>query len=101
MGSIVLREADRVEITVLVDNYTDLLLIQSTDVVKRAIVRPPDALLAEHGFSCLIKVYADSERHAVLLDAGITTKSLFHNADVLNVNLNEVESVVLSPTFRA
>ncbi|MGB6068797.1 MAG: MBL fold metallo-hydrolase [Desulfomonilaceae bacterium] len=91
-----LREADRVEITVLVDNYTDLLLIQSTDVVKRAAIKPPDALLAEHGFSCLINVYAGAERHTVLLDAGVTTKSLLHNADVLNMKLDEVESVVLS-----
>lgn len=96
MAGSILCEADRVEITVLVDNYTDLLLIQSTDVVNRAAIRPPKALLAEHGFSCLIRVYAGPEKHVVLLDAGITTKSLFHNADVLGVKLDEVESVVLS-----
>jgi len=96
MAQSVLREADRVEITVLVDNYTDLLLMQSTDVVKRPAVKPPNALLAEHGFSCLINVYAGSEKHTVLLDTGVTSKSLFHNADVLNVKLDEVETVILS-----
>jgi len=96
MAQSVLREADRVEITVLVDNYTDLLLMQSTDVVKRPAVKPPGALLAEHGFSCLISVYAGSEKHTVLLDTGVTSKSLLHNADVLNVKLDEVETVILS-----
>lgn len=96
MGEALPREADRVEITVLVDNYTDLLLLQGTHAVRRPLVRPPAALLAEHGFSCLITVYAGAERHTVLLDAGVTPKSLFHNADILNANLDEVESVVLS-----
>ncbi|MCA1960688.1 MAG: MBL fold metallo-hydrolase, partial [Desulfomonile sp.] len=66
------------------------------DVVKRAMVKPPNALLAEHGFSCLISVYADGEKHVVLLDAGVTSKSLFHNADVLNIKLEDVETVILS-----
>jgi len=36
MNSVKLREVERVEVTVLVDNYTDLLLLQGTNVVKRA-----------------------------------------------------------------
>jgi 7,8-dihydropterin-6-yl-methyl-4-(beta-D-ribofuranosyl)aminobenzene 5'-phosphate synthase len=47
-----LRELEKVEVTILVDNYTDLLLLQSTNVVKRALPPPPQAFLAEHGFSC-------------------------------------------------
>jgi 7,8-dihydropterin-6-yl-methyl-4-(beta-D-ribofuranosyl)aminobenzene 5'-phosphate synthase len=96
MSEIFLRDADKVQITVLVDNYTDLVLLQSTDSVKRPQVRPPAALLAEHGFSCFISVFSGPERHDVLLDAGVTTKTLFHNADVLNVNLGDVETVILS-----
>ncbi len=96
MGELHLREADRLEVTVLVDNYTDLLLLQSTEVVKRARIAPPQALLAEHGFSCLLKVYDGSEEHLVLLDAGVTGTSLLHNADLLKVDLSRIESVVLS-----
>ena len=55
MTPVNLRELERVEVTILVDNYTDLLLLQSTNVVKRALSPPPQAFLAEHGFSCLIK----------------------------------------------
>ena len=96
MGELDLREADKLEVTILVDNYTDLLLLQSTEDVKRPRIPPPKALLAEHGLSCLLKVYADSEEHVVLMDAGIAATCLFHNADLLKVDLSQVESVVLS-----
>jgi len=96
MSELNLREADRLEVTILADNYTDLLLLQSTEVVKRLRVPPPQAPLAEHGLSCLLKVYAGSEEHAVLMDAGISATCLFHNAGLLKVDLSQIESVVLS-----
>jgi 7,8-dihydropterin-6-yl-methyl-4-(beta-D-ribofuranosyl)aminobenzene 5'-phosphate synthase len=96
MSKLNLREADKLEVTILVDNYTDRLLIQSTEVIKRPRNPPPQALLAEHGLSCLLKVYADSEEHVVIMDAGVGAICLVHNADVLKVDLSQVESVVLS-----
>jgi len=91
-----LREVERVEVTVLVDNYTDILLLQSTNVVKRAPVSPPQAFLAEHGFSCLIKTIDGPEEHVVLMDVGISGTCLLHNADLLKIDLSKVESVILS-----
>jgi len=91
-----LREIDILEATILVDNYTDSLMIQNTDVVKRALVPPPNWPLAEHGFACLLKVSSGSEKHTVLMDAGVTPISLPHNAKILNKDLSEVESVILS-----
>lgn len=96
MSELNLREADKLEVTVLVDNYTDALLLHSTDVVKRPMTPPPNLPLAEHGLSCLLKVSAGSEEHVVLMDAGVSTTCFFHNADVLGVDLRKVESVVLS-----
>ena len=96
MSKLNLREADRLEVTILVDNYTDLLLLQSTEVAKRPLLPPPAAPLAEHGLSCLLKVYAGSEEHVVLMDAGISAPCLFHNVGILKVDLSKLESVVLS-----
>jgi 7,8-dihydropterin-6-yl-methyl-4-(beta-D-ribofuranosyl)aminobenzene 5'-phosphate synthase len=96
MKSVSLREIDRVEITVLVDNYTDLLLLQGSKVVKRGAVLPPNAFLAEHGFSCLIKTAEGGEEHAFLMDVGISGTCLLNNADLLKVDLGKVEAVVLS-----
>jgi 7,8-dihydropterin-6-yl-methyl-4-(beta-D-ribofuranosyl)aminobenzene 5'-phosphate synthase len=96
MSELHLKEADKLEITVLVDNYTDALLIRSTGTVKRPETPPPNLPLAEHGLSCLLKVYAGLEEHVVLIDAGVSMTCLSHNANVLGTDLSKVESVVLS-----
>jgi 7,8-dihydropterin-6-yl-methyl-4-(beta-D-ribofuranosyl)aminobenzene 5'-phosphate synthase len=99
MNELNLREADKLEVTVLVDNYTDLLLLMSTEVVKRPLqilTRLPKVPLGEHGLSCLLKVYAGLEEHVLLMDAGVSGVCLFHNADILGIDLSKVESVVLS-----
>ena len=95
MTPVNLRELERVEVTVLVDNYTDLLLLQSTPVVKRPAVLPPNAFLAEHGFSCLIKT-VDVEEHLFLMDVGISGTCLLHNVDLLKIDLGKVEALILS-----
>jgi len=95
MTPVNLRELERVEVTVLVDNYTDLLLLQSTPVVKRPAVSPPNAFLAEHGFSCLIKT-VDVEEHLFLMDVGISGICLLHNVDLLKIDLGKVEALILS-----
>lgn len=91
-----LRKADKLEVTVLVDNYTDLLLRQSTEVVKRPHFVPPQAPLAKHGLACLLKVWAGSEKHTVLMDTGVSPIALFHNAGLLKVDWPKVSAVVLS-----
>ena len=96
MNSVKLREVERLEVTVLVDNYTDLLLLQSTNVVKRAPVSPPQAFLAEHGFSCLIKTIDGPEEHVTLMDVGISGACLLHNAQLLKIDLSKVEALILS-----
>jgi 7,8-dihydropterin-6-yl-methyl-4-(beta-D-ribofuranosyl)aminobenzene 5'-phosphate synthase len=106
MNEMQLREADKVEIVVLVDNYSDFFLSDS-DIVKRLRVIPPTSPLAEPGLSCLVKVYAGSETHTLLFDTGISGKCLLHNAKIfesskavltgeVGANFKEIESVILS-----
>jgi 7,8-dihydropterin-6-yl-methyl-4-(beta-D-ribofuranosyl)aminobenzene 5'-phosphate synthase len=96
MESLNFRKADRLEITILVDNYTDLLLLRSTEVVQRANFQPPNTPLAEHGFSCLIKVGTGSEEYSVLMDAGVSAACVLHNAGLLKAELKNLAAVVLS-----
>jgi 7,8-dihydropterin-6-yl-methyl-4-(beta-D-ribofuranosyl)aminobenzene 5'-phosphate synthase len=96
MQAINIREADSVEITILMDNYTDMLVTESTEVCKRPHVPFPRNLLAEHGLSCLIKVCEGNEEHLVLMDAAVTPACLFNNAEVLKTGLEKTEAVVLS-----
>jgi 7,8-dihydropterin-6-yl-methyl-4-(beta-D-ribofuranosyl)aminobenzene 5'-phosphate synthase len=90
-----IREADGAEISVLTDNYTNILL-QGSEGVRRLAVPPPSAPLAEHGLSCLITVRSGNEKHTVLMDAGVSSTCLFHNADLLPADLGAIEQVVLS-----
>lgn len=106
MNEIQLREADKVEIAILVDNYSDFFLSDS-DVVKRLRVIPPASPLAEPGLSCLIKIYAGSVNHTLLFDTGISGTCLLHNAGIfessravamgeVGAHFKEIESVILS-----
>jgi 7,8-dihydropterin-6-yl-methyl-4-(beta-D-ribofuranosyl)aminobenzene 5'-phosphate synthase len=90
-----LREADRLEVTVLVDNYSDVFL-QGSAFAQRLLSAPPNLPLGEHGFSCLIKVQSSADEHIVLFDAGASTICLFHNAKLLNIDLAKIKLVALS-----
>ncbi len=96
MSNEILREADGVEIAVLADNYTDILMMQGTDRVRRLMIPPPQAPLAEHGLSCLVTVRSGPETQCVLMDAGVTPACLLHNARLLQVNLDAIGEIVLS-----
>ena len=106
MSETPIREADKIEICSLVDNYSDMFLPDS-EMVKRLRVLPPNGPLAEPGLSFLIKVYAGSEEHTILFDGGISDECLLHNAQSLaqsralllgeiGVNIQDIEAVVLS-----
>lgn len=94
-----LREIDRVEILTLVDNTVDLLLESGEHVERAPRIRnglPAPPLLAEHGFSALIRVTEAGESHAILLDAGLSESTLLINADRLGIDFGDVETVVIS-----
>jgi 7,8-dihydropterin-6-yl-methyl-4-(beta-D-ribofuranosyl)aminobenzene 5'-phosphate synthase len=106
MTNIKLKEASKVEITALVDNYSDLFLAD-TEKVKRMRVIPPLAPLAEPGLAYLIRVSAGSEAHTILFDGGISGDCLLHNIEMLAVSkavltgeigmdIKALEAVVLS-----
>lgn len=95
-----LREVDRVEILVLIDNYVDLLL-ENTDIVTRPPRAegdeiPSDTFLAEHGLSLLITVYREENSHSILFDTGYSQIGVLHNMERLGINLEEIEAIVIS-----
>ncbi|MBU1195631.1 MAG: MBL fold metallo-hydrolase [Proteobacteria bacterium] len=101
-----LKEADKAEITVLVDNYADLFLAD-TDIAKRMRVLPPVAPMAEPGLSYLIKVCSGEKTHTLLFDTGISGYCLLHNTKnfassravlmgEVTAKFEEMEAVILS-----
>ena len=95
-----LKEADKIEVTTIIDNYVDVLL-GNTDIVSR----PPhavegeiaaDTLLGEHGLSLLVTVYGGGGGHTVLFDTGYSKEGVIHNISYLGLSLDGVEAIILS-----
>jgi 7,8-dihydropterin-6-yl-methyl-4-(beta-D-ribofuranosyl)aminobenzene 5'-phosphate synthase len=93
-----LRPVDRVEVSIVVDNFVDLLLAGSDDVRRYAPTDFGDRgqLIAEHGFSALITVESDGRRSSVLYDGGLTPTALARNLDVLQVPVRDLRALVIS-----
>lgn len=95
-----LTPVDRIEITTLMDNYSDLLL-PSTPTMKRfplmgsegQVAEPP---LAGHGLSLLVETYQNGEKHAILMDAGFPTAGIQHNWRVMSFDPAAVDGAFLS-----
>jgi 7,8-dihydropterin-6-yl-methyl-4-(beta-D-ribofuranosyl)aminobenzene 5'-phosphate synthase len=53
-------------------------------------------LLAEHGFSVLLKLEINGMEHKLLFDSGLSPLVAAYNADVLNLDLSYCEAVISS-----
>lgn len=98
MEPVNLEPVDAVEVLILVDNASDILLA-STEVAHRPapLLDPaPDHLLAEHGYSLLVTVEHGGRRQSILYDAGWSRGTALHNLDVLGVNAADLRAIVLS-----
>jgi len=99
-NSVGLAEVDSVEITILMDNYVDLLMV-SGEIAKQPRVgdtvgEKQSRLIAEHGFCALVTVIADGQRESILFDAGLSPDGVLHNIDILETPLADVRAIVLS-----
>jgi 7,8-dihydropterin-6-yl-methyl-4-(beta-D-ribofuranosyl)aminobenzene 5'-phosphate synthase len=87
VSAVALEPVDRVRVTVLVDNLTDPLLVDSEAVWRmnwprrspvRSRTRPgdgtrlwrPDSLIAEPGFSALVRIDRGEHERTLLVDTG-------------------------------
>lgn len=110
MVTIPLMSVDAVRITILMDNVTDPLLFP-TDHVHRttwlhSLARPrvdsaitdglPDALVAQPGFSALVRVTTGGRERTILFDAGVTPTGIVENMRRLEILPGDIETIVLS-----
>jgi 7,8-dihydropterin-6-yl-methyl-4-(beta-D-ribofuranosyl)aminobenzene 5'-phosphate synthase len=94
----VLATVDRVEVTVVIDNYLDLLMAGQEGVVRYQArdFGAAEQLVAEHGFSALVSVERDGDRRTVLYDAGLTPHAVARNLEVLQVPVGDLRAIVIS-----
>ena len=97
--SIRLKQIDSLDVTILVDNSTDIFL-PSDETTRRPRLAwnwsEKPQLVAEHGYSVLLTVHRNGESRSVIYDAGLGRETALHNLDVLGLELNHVEGMVLS-----
>jgi 7,8-dihydropterin-6-yl-methyl-4-(beta-D-ribofuranosyl)aminobenzene 5'-phosphate synthase len=93
-----LKPVDRAEVTLVMDNFVDVLLAGSEDVERYVAYDWSDRrqLVAEHGFSALLTVESEGRRSSVLYDAGLTPDGLGRNLDVLGIPVKDLRAIVIS-----
>jgi 7,8-dihydropterin-6-yl-methyl-4-(beta-D-ribofuranosyl)aminobenzene 5'-phosphate synthase len=105
-----LEPVESLTITTLVDNVTDILLLDQGPAIRAPIdSRAPrvpspvieggqtlDTLRAEHGFAALVTISRDGREHRVLFDTGISPDGLIENMRRLELSPHDVEVIVLS-----
>ncbi|HOI74837.1 MAG TPA: MBL fold metallo-hydrolase [Syntrophales bacterium] len=98
--TIPINEVDRVEILTLQDNYIEITAMDNTAVVSRATALKDmefkSSILAEHGFSALVKTTTGDRTRTLLFDFGFSEIGAAHNARVLGADLSQVEAITLS-----
>ncbi|HET9001192.1 MAG TPA: MBL fold metallo-hydrolase [bacterium] len=96
---VMLQPVDAVDVTIVVDNFLDVLM-PSTEMVRRAPLvwdwAERDTLVAEHGYSLLVTVRKDDRTESLLFDAGLGRETAIHNLDVLGVRISDLRTVALS-----
>ncbi len=100
MAKASLKAVDKVEILTLQDNYIEMTAMDNNAIVTRAAPLKEGeiraSILAEHGFSALIKTTAAGKTHMLLFDFGFSENGAAQNAKTLGVDMREVEAAALS-----
>lgn len=95
-----MRECEELTLTILVDNYIDMLMTNSPGIKRQGMPEHFGARhgtpLAENGISFLLKATTAGRTTTILFDAGMSPIPIIHNAGLLGVDLSEVDQVVLS-----
>jgi 7,8-dihydropterin-6-yl-methyl-4-(beta-D-ribofuranosyl)aminobenzene 5'-phosphate synthase len=96
IGSMTLEPADRVEVTIVVDNFIDSTL-ESTPGVSRLRDRDiNEPLLAEHGLSLLLEITRKGATSQFLLDTGSSEFGITYNAEKMGIDLKRLRGIFLS-----
>jgi 7,8-dihydropterin-6-yl-methyl-4-(beta-D-ribofuranosyl)aminobenzene 5'-phosphate synthase len=95
-----LSPVERVEIVTLEDNYIDLLSLDNTDLVTRAVplrgLELSNSVIAEHGFSALVRTTLDGQARTMIFDFGFSQDVVVRNAEALSLDLSQVQEAALS-----
>lgn len=98
-GIIKIPEADKIMVTILTDNYSDINIYAHNIATRwRRAPGPIEnwPLHAEHGLSYLVETTINGVDHSFLFDFGSEFRGVLRNMEILNVNFNKLEALALS-----
>jgi 7,8-dihydropterin-6-yl-methyl-4-(beta-D-ribofuranosyl)aminobenzene 5'-phosphate synthase len=113
MAQIELEPVERIRVTILMDNVTDPLIPDQGPVTRlswpKVLADPtaqapaqfapegvPDYLIAEPGFSALVRFEKNGRERTLLFDTGVSPTGMVENMRRLGLSLQDVEVIVLS-----
>src|SRR6185295_11638567 len=111
MEAIALEPVDALTVTTLVDNVTDLLLVDEGPAKRPPLApaaypdlparfledgRTGDVLRAEHGYSCLVTIEKAGHTTRVLFDTGWSPDGMVENMRRLEISPHDIDLIVLS-----
>jgi 7,8-dihydropterin-6-yl-methyl-4-(beta-D-ribofuranosyl)aminobenzene 5'-phosphate synthase len=95
-----IREAEKVEILTLQDNYVDITVTDNSAVISRATPLKAgeirNSVIAEHGYSAVVRTTVEGRTRTLLFDFGFSEGGAAYNAKVLGVDMSEIEVLALS-----
>lgn len=93
-------KADAVSITILVENYIDMLLADQDCVSRCGLIHHFDAkktpVQAEFGISFLVEVLKGQSTYRVVFDVGMTPAVIQHNLRALGIDASQIDHIVIS-----
>ena len=99
-GDFRLKALDKIEVITLQDNYIDLTAMDNNEIITRAgAVEDGEirkSVLAEHGFSAILKTTRGDRVRTMLFDFGFSSEGAACNAKVLGLDMGQVEALALS-----
>lgn len=101
--NIALTEVDEVNISIIMDNSIDALMMGNQEVhrfdfsAQQLIAGDGfSAIVAEHGFSAKLEMKCGTNQGTVLYDTGISPDGTRHNMEALGIDINQMQAIVLS-----
>ena len=90
-----IRQADKVVITIITDNYYDALR-PDTAIARRFRAGPGRLIHGEHGFSCFVETWLDGKPSSLMFDYGLDPKGVAGNMETLDIDIARAEAFGLS-----
>lgn len=90
------KAVDKMKITILVDNYYDVLLPSHGPVKRVGPGQTKKPLMAGHGYALFVEVWEDGKYANMLVDSSHSPVVLLNNLEALDIDVDSIEGAFLT-----